>query len=148
MDNNENYLSGPVVKVFREMLKVKSSFEKKAVELDGMDPPKPTKPAAFVEIYPTLSQHTEEEKHFADRHKDPEQDKSPCNKDYPEDSGITGGFCHISCMHGIMKGATALRKGESPGVFVKVLVKRLPNKTRLQSEYLSMTMLVMPTHGD
>ena len=45
------------------MLRVKSSFEKKTVELDGMDPPKPTKPAAFVEIYSTLPQHTEEEKH-------------------------------------------------------------------------------------
>ena len=39
------------------------------MELDGMYPPKPTKPAAFVEIYPTLPHHTEEEKHFADRHK-------------------------------------------------------------------------------
>ena len=65
------------------MLKVTSSFEKKNHGLDGMDPPKSTKPAAFVAIYPTLPHHTEEEKHFADRHKDPEQDKSPCNKDYP-----------------------------------------------------------------
>ena len=98
--------------------------------VDGMDPPKPTKPAAFVEIYQTLPQHTEEEKNIADSYKDPEQDKSPCNKDYPEDSGTNGGFCHISCMHGIMKGATALKKVESPGVFVKVLVKRLPKQVK------------------
>ena len=29
-----------------------------------------------------------------------------------------------------MKGATALRKGESPGVFVRVLVKRLPKRVK------------------
>ena len=105
--NDEHFLSEPVVRIFKEMLKVKSRFEEKALELDGTEPPKPTQPAAFVEIYPTLPLHSEEEKHFADRYKDPEQDKAPCNKDYPEDSGITG-FCHISCKHGIMKGATAL----------------------------------------
>ena len=100
------------------------------MELYEMHPPKPTKPADFVEIYQTLPHQTDEEKHFADRHKDPEQDKYPCNKDYPEDSGITGGFCHISCMHGILKGATAHRKGESPGVFVRVSVKRLPKRVK------------------
>ena len=64
------------------------------------------------------------------RQKDPEQDTAPCNKDYPEDSGITGGFCHISCNHRKMKDATALRKGESPGGFVRVLVKRLPKRVK------------------
>ena len=88
-----------------------------------MDPPVPKQPTALAEIYPTLPAHTEEERFYADKHKDLGQDKSPCNKDYPVDSGITGGICHISCVHGIIKGATALKKGESPGMFTRVLVK-------------------------
>ena len=81
--SDENFLSEPVVRIFKEMLKVKSRFEEKALELDGTKPPKPTKPAAFVEIYPTLLLQSEEEKHFAYRHKHPEHDKAPCNTDYP-----------------------------------------------------------------
>ena len=110
------------------MFEVKLKFDKMSFELDGEEPPKPSQPSPFVEIYPNLPAHTEEEKHYADKKKDPDQDTLPCNKDYPEDSGINGGFCHISSMHGIMKGATALRKGESPGVLVRVLVKRLPKQ--------------------
>ena len=94
-------------------------------------------PAALVEIYPTLPL-------YSDRHKDPEQDKASCNKDLPDDSGITGVFCQISYKQEILKGATALRKGKSPGVFVRVLYKRLPKCVKASKQYLYM---IMPVHA-
>ena len=51
-----------------------------------------------------------------------------CHKEYPEASGITGGLGHITCMHGVTKGYTAMESGESPALFAKTVFKRLPKK--------------------
>ena len=115
LDSRE-FLSDAASNLILGMIQFNYDFEKLAKAVDGEEPPKPVKPSAMAEVWPSHEVHTEEENFFADKNKDPEESKN-CNKDYPEDRGITGGIGHVTCRHGIVKGFTALKKGESPGLF-------------------------------
>ena len=65
-----------------------------------------------VEIYPNLPEHTIENEYVADLERDKTEDIS-CSKAYNSKVDITGGLTHISCEHNVVKGFTALYKGES-----------------------------------
>ena len=85
-------------------------------------------------VYPAYPTHTEQELFHADSNKDKDEDII-CQKVYPESGGITGGISHVTCVHGITKGFTAMKKGESPGMFTDVLVKRLPQRVKAKRRY-------------
>ena len=74
--------------------------------------PKPDHESAPVEIYPNMPEHTVENEYTADQMKDETEDAN-CSKAYNSKVDITGGLTHISCQHNIVKGFTALYKGES-----------------------------------
>ena len=69
--------------------------------------------SAPVDCYPNNPEHTVENFYKADLKTDKTEDKS-CSKIYNSKSAITGGITHISCEHGVVKGFTALHRGESP----------------------------------
>ena len=53
-----------------------------------------------------------------------------CNKDYNESPTITGGLTHITCIHNITKGFTALHRGESPLLILGPALRRLPPRAQ------------------
>ena len=83
----------------------------------------------MAEYYPGNAIHTENMNFHADGKKDTSE-KSNCSKNYPETSGISGGLGHLTCSHGITKGFTAIQKGESPALFAKVLMQRMPKRVK------------------
>ena len=95
------------------LLNLRERFDIKAEERAV----KRTKPKAGfesspVEIYPNMPEHTIENEYIADMERDKTEDTS-CSKVYNSKVDITGGLTHISCEHNIVKGFTALYKGES-----------------------------------
>ena len=95
------------------LLNLRERFDIKAKERAV----KKTKPKAGfesspVEIYPNMPEHTNENEYIADMERDKTEDTS-CSKVYNSKVDITGGLTHISCEHNIVKGFTALYKGES-----------------------------------
>ena len=91
----------------REEFDIKA--EKRAVKRTK---PKAGFESSAVEIYPNLPEHTIENEYVADMERDKTEDTS-CSKAYNSKVDITGGLTHISCEHNIVKGYTALYKGES-----------------------------------
>merc|ERR1712096_350938 len=71
-----------------------------------------------------------EDNYSADSKKDKNEDPSSCDKIYNESPTITGGISHITCMHNITKGFTAMSRGESPQMFTSVLLRRFPKRVR------------------
>ena len=95
------------------MLNLREEFDIKAEQRAV----KRTKPKAGfescpAEIYPNLPEHTIENEYVADLERDKTEDIS-CSKAYNSKVDITGGLTHISCEHNVVKGFTALYKGES-----------------------------------
>ena len=66
-----------------------------------------------------------ENSYKADMYKDKTEDKK-CDKSYSSKATITGGITHISCSHNIVKGFTALQRGESPLQVLGPALRRLP----------------------
>ena len=91
----------------REIVDIKA--EKRAVKRTK---PKYDHKSTPVECYPNLPEHTVENIYKADAKVDKSEDKN-CSKIYNSKSDITGGITHISCKHGVVKGFTALHRGES-----------------------------------
>ena len=91
----------------REEFDIKA--EKRAVKRTK---PKAGFESSAVEIYPNLPEHTIENEYVADMERDQTENTS-CSKAYNSKVDITGGLTHISCEHNIVKGYTALYKGES-----------------------------------
>ena len=83
----------------------------------------------MAEVYPNNPVHTMDNKYHADKIKDKDEDGG-CNKDYNESPTITGGLTHITCMHSINKGFTALHRGESPLLVLGQALRRLPPKVQ------------------
>ena len=79
----------------------------------------------IAEVYPNNPVHTMENVYRADKEKD-----GGCNKDYNECPTITGGLTHITCMHNITKGFTALHRGESPLLVLGPAMRRLPQRVQ------------------
>ena len=91
----------------RERVNIKA--EKRAVKRSK---PKDDHRSAQADCYPNMPEHTVENIYKADSKVDKEEDKN-CSKIYNSKSDITGGITHISCKHGVVKGFTALHRGES-----------------------------------
>ena len=83
----------------------------------------------IAEVYPNNPVHTMENVYRADKEKDSNEDGG-CNKDYNECPTITGGLTHITCMHNITKGFTALHRGESPLLVLGPAMRRLPQRVQ------------------
>ena len=96
--------------------------------------PKKDYESSKVEIYPNNPEHTMENVYKADTKKDKTEDKS-CEKIYNSKSTITGGITHISCHHGIVKGFTALHRGESPLNVLAPALGRLPVRVKAKARY-------------
>ena len=58
-----------------------------------------------------------------------------CEKAYNSRPTITGGLTHMSCNHGIVKGFTALQRGESPLLVVGPALRRLPSRVKAKRRY-------------
>ena len=96
------------------LLSLREEFDIKAEERAvKRTKPKKNHKSAPVDCYPNNPEHTVENLYKADSKTDNTEDKS-CSKIYNSKSAITGGITHISCEHGIVKGFTALHRGESP----------------------------------
>ena len=79
-----------------------------------------------------------------DKDKDINEDVG-CNKDYNKSPNITGGLTHITCIHNITKGFTALHRGDSPLIILSPSLRRLPVRVqglhcKLPNEFLYMIM--------
>ena len=132
--DKDNFLPESITDLLKAMVDFKLHYDQKAYELDGQIPPKATQSDPLAEVYPAYPTHTEQELFHADSNKDKDEDII-CQKVYPESGGITGGISHVTCVHGITKGFTAMKKGESPGMFTDVLVKRLPQRVKAKRRY-------------
>ena len=65
-----------------------------------------------VEFYPNLPEHTAENIYKADAKVDKSEDKNS-SKIFNSKSDKPGRITHISCKHEVVKGFTALHRGES-----------------------------------
>ena len=72
----------------------------------------------------------------ADSKSDKSEEKEMCNKIYNEAATITGGITHITCKHGVVKGFTAMKRGESVEMIVQPIVSRLPQRVQARRRYL------------
>ena len=63
-------------------------------------------------------------------------EKEACNKDYNESSKFTGGITHLTCNHNIVKGFTAMKRGESVKQIVNPCVTRLPRRVQARRRFL------------
>ena len=125
------FLPKEVSNVLHSMLEFNDSYLRLAYSLDGHEAGVHQQGDVLAEVYPGLPQHSANERFHADKYKDPGEIKN-CHKEYPEASGITGGLGHITCMHGITKGYTAMKSGESPALFAKTVFKRLHKKVKAE----------------
>ena len=87
-----------------------------------------------AEVYPNNKEHTMENEYYADTKKDKTED-SQCEKAYNYKSDITGGVTHLSCNHGIVKGFTALQRGESPLQVLAPALRRLPVRVKAKNRF-------------
>ena len=129
-ENNDNKLPKDVVTIVKLMVQLRYDFNDLARKLA---PPRITPSSGWespsAEVYPGYPTHTMENQYFADQSKDKDEDKN-CEKNYYESPHITGGISHVTCKHGIVKGFTCMASGESPQMFLNVLLRRLPRKVR------------------
>ena len=128
---NKKFLPKQASELILSILKFNDDFLIRAHDIDLEDPGPNIQGEVRAEIYPGLPQHTANEKFHADKYKDKGEIKS-CTKIYPEASGITGGLGHLTCQHGITKGYTAMKNGESPALFAKTIFKRLPKRVKAE----------------
>ena len=96
--------------------------------------PKNDHQSAPAECYPNNPEHTVENIYKADSFSDKTEDKV-CNKVYNSKSDITGGITHISCEHGVVKGFTALHRGESALQVLGPITRRLPCRVRAKNRF-------------
>ena len=88
----------------------------------------------MAECYPNNPEHTMENYYLADTKRDKTEDKK-CEKTYSSKATITGGLTHLSCNHGIVKGFTALQRGESPLLIVGPVLQRLPSRVKASRRF-------------
>ena len=78
-------------------------------------------------------------------YKDKTEDKK-CDKSYSSKATITGGITHISCSHNIVKGFTALQRGESPLQVLGPAPRHLPSRVKSSQRFFYMTIHVLLTN--
>ena len=96
--------------------------------------PKSNYKPCVAECYPNNQEHTMENQYEADTKRDRTEDKK-CEKSYNSKATITGGLTHLSCQHGIVKGFTALQRGESPLLIVGPALRRLPSRVKANRRF-------------
>ena len=87
-------------------------------------------------MYPGYPLHTLKNIYVADTKADSSAGKDDCNKIYNESATITGGITHITCQHGLVKGFTAMKRGESVDMIVHPCISRLPQRVQAKRRYL------------
>ena len=88
-----------------------------------------------AQVYPFYPAHTLNNVYTADSKKDKSEEEA-CNKDYNESSKFTGGITHLTCNHNIVKGFTAMKRGESVKQIVNPCVTRLPRRVQARRRFL------------
>lgn len=129
------FLPTEVCGVFLSMISLREDFERisneRAVKRQR---PKGHHKSCRAECYPNNKEHTVENWYYADEKRDMTEDKK-CEKAYNSRPTITGGLTHMSCNHGIVKGFTALQRGESPLLVVGPALRRLPSRVKAKRRY-------------
>ena len=121
--------------VFRSMLELYEEFNLISLERAvKRSKPKPDYKPCLAECYPNDPEHTLANHYVADGQRDKTEDKK-CTKAYNSKATITGGLTHLSCQHGVVKGYTALQRGESPLLVVGPVLRRLPARVRASRRF-------------
>ena len=89
-----------------------------------------------AQVYPFYQVHSMQNIYEADSKADKSDDKDECNKIYNEAATITGGITHITCNHSVVKGFTAMKRGESVAMIVQPCVSRLPQRVQARRRFL------------
>jgi hypothetical protein len=133
--HSAQFLPQHLTKLFLSLLKLREQFDIKSEEraVKRTKPKQGHKPST-VEIYPNNPEHTLENTYAADFKQDKTEDQS-CSKEYNSKSTITGGLTHITCEHGVVKGFTALHRGESALKVLAPALRRLPKRVQAEHRY-------------
>ena len=111
--HNQSFLPVHLTEFVFSLLNLREEFDVKAEQRAAKrSKPKSDHVPCPAEVYPNLPEHTVENEYAADEKTDRTEDPS-CSKAYNSNPDITGGITHISCEHNVVKGFTALYKGES-----------------------------------
>ena len=106
----------------------KSVAGKKKAPQDSFKPP-------AADFFPSYPIHTLDSEYKADINKDEEEDNK-CNKAFESSSTISGGLGTITCGHKITKGFRLIRKGESPLLFLHILLRRFPSDVKAKKRVI------------
>ena len=130
------YLPDDVNNIIAAMVKLRLKYNEQSRKL-AQPRVKPNKKhkSARAEKYPKYPVHTIKNEYHADEKPDKNEEKKPCGKDFNDSPTISGGFTHITCMHGVCKGFTAMQRGESPQMIVDPLMRRFPTRVRARHRY-------------
>lgn len=111
--HSTEFLPSHLTEFMFSLLKLRDDFDQKAEQRAvKRTKPKANHKSAPVEVFPNNPEHTVENTYAADLVEDKSEDAS-CSKAYNSKFDITGGLTHISCQHNVVKGFSALYKGES-----------------------------------
>ena len=131
----DTFLPREVSQVFLSMMSLMDDFQALSYEraVKRTKPHVNYKPCE-AECYPNNPEHTIENHYWADTRRDKTEDKK-CGKSYNSKATITGGLTHLSCHHGVVKGFTALQRGESPLLIVGPALRRLPARVKAKRRF-------------
>ena len=129
------YLPEDVACILKCMLDLKSSYNDLARERT-VPRKKPEGKPTECQVYPYYPVHTVKNTYLADSKSDKSEEKETCNKIYNEAATMTGGITHLTCQHGVVKGFTAMKRGESVEMIVQPVVSRLPQRVQARRRYL------------
>ena len=132
---NLTFLPEDVTTIFLAMLDLKAAYSSLARER-AVPRKKPSQEPPKAQVYPGYPLHTVKNVYLADTKADPSAGKDDCNKIYNESASMTGGITHITCQHGLVKGFTAMKRGESVDMIVHPCVSRLPQRVQAKRRYL------------
>ena len=128
------FLPVQVAEILHAFIALKKSYNNLARER-AAPRKQPSKPSSEAQVYPYYPAHTLNNIYSADTVVDKSEDDG-CNKDYNESSSFTGGITHITCNHSVVKGFTAMKKGESVKMIVSPCVTRLPPRVQAKRRFL------------
>ena len=129
------FLPEDVANIFECMLHLKNKYNDLARERT-VPRKKPEGKPAESQVYPFYPVHTVKNTFLADSKVDKSDEKENCNKIYNEAATMTGGITHLTCKHGVVKGFTAMKRGESVEMIVQPIVSRLPRRVQARRRYL------------
>ena len=132
---NTKFLPPDVTGMFLAMLDLQVSYMSIARQR-AVARKKPTQESAKSQVYPGYPLHTVKNVYSADTKSDTSDGKDNCNKVYNESTNITGGITQITCSHGIVKGFTAMKRGESVDMIIHPCVSRLPQRVKARRRFL------------